>query len=90
MLDAGTRHHERKAVAERVAGGSISLGRLLVAVALVRAPAALAGVAMSVGRLDRRGGGAGPAARPVTGARGPGHAATSRPGQAARPFALER
>jgi hypothetical protein len=34
-LDAGTRHHERKAAAERVAGGSIGLGRLLVAVALV-------------------------------------------------------
>ena len=34
-LDAGTRHHERKAVAERVAGGSIGLGRLLVAVAVV-------------------------------------------------------
>ncbi len=34
-LDAGTRHHERKAVAEQVAGGSIGLGRLLVAVALV-------------------------------------------------------
>jgi hypothetical protein len=32
---AGTRHHERKAVAERVAGGSIALGRLLVIVALV-------------------------------------------------------
>lgn len=35
VLDAGTRHHERKAVAERVAGGSISLGRVLVAVGLV-------------------------------------------------------
>jgi hypothetical protein len=34
-LDAGTRHHERKAIAERVAGGSIGLGRVLVAVALV-------------------------------------------------------
>lgn len=34
-LDAGTRHHDRKAVAERVAGGSISLGRLIVAVAMV-------------------------------------------------------
>lgn len=35
VLDAGTRHHVSKAVAERVAGGSISLGRLLVVVALV-------------------------------------------------------
>jgi hypothetical protein len=34
-LDAGTRHHERKAVAERVAGGSIGLGRMLVVLALV-------------------------------------------------------
>jgi hypothetical protein len=34
-MDAGTRHHERKAVAERVAGSSISIGLLLVAVALV-------------------------------------------------------
>jgi hypothetical protein len=34
-LDAGDRHHARKAVAERVAGGSIGLGRLLVGVALV-------------------------------------------------------
>jgi hypothetical protein len=33
-LDAGTRHHARKAVAERVAGGSIGIGRLLVGVAL--------------------------------------------------------
>jgi hypothetical protein len=30
-LDAGTRHHARKAVAERVAGGSITLGRFLAA-----------------------------------------------------------
>jgi hypothetical protein len=34
-MHAGTRHHERKAVAEQVAGGSIGLGRLLVGVALV-------------------------------------------------------
>jgi hypothetical protein len=34
-LHAGTRHHERKAVAERVAGGSIGIGRTLVVVALV-------------------------------------------------------
>ena len=34
-LDAGTRHHEQKAVAEQVAGGSIGLGRLLVVVGLV-------------------------------------------------------
>ena len=32
-LDAGTRHHEGKAVAESIAGGSISVGRLLIAVA---------------------------------------------------------
>jgi hypothetical protein len=34
-LKGGTRHHARKAVVERVAGGSIDLGRLLVAVAPV-------------------------------------------------------
>ena len=34
-LDAGTRHHERKAVAERVAGGSIMLGRFLAILAAV-------------------------------------------------------
>jgi hypothetical protein len=34
-LDAGGRHHARKAVAERVAGGSLALGRLLVALALL-------------------------------------------------------
>ena len=35
-LAAGTRHHERKAVAERIAGGSISLGvALIVPAALV-------------------------------------------------------
>ncbi len=34
-LDAGTRHHERKAVAERVAGGSIALGRFLIVLAIV-------------------------------------------------------
>ena len=32
---AGTRHHTRKAVAERVAGGSIMLGRLLAFLAAV-------------------------------------------------------
>jgi hypothetical protein len=34
-LDAGTVHHEQQAVAERVAGGSIGLGRALVVAALV-------------------------------------------------------
>jgi hypothetical protein len=34
-LDAGTRHHERKAVAERVAGGSIALGRILAVLAVI-------------------------------------------------------
>jgi hypothetical protein len=32
---AGKRHHARKAVAERVAGGAIALGRLLIALAAV-------------------------------------------------------
>ena len=32
-MDAGTRHHERKAVAERIAGGSITLGRFLAVLA---------------------------------------------------------
>jgi hypothetical protein len=31
--DAGNRHHARKAVAERVAGGAIGLGRVLVVLA---------------------------------------------------------
>ena len=34
-MDAGTQHHERKAVAERVAGGSITLGRFLAVLAAV-------------------------------------------------------
>jgi hypothetical protein len=34
-LEAGTRHHERKAAVERVAGGSIAIGRLLAALALL-------------------------------------------------------
>ena len=34
-LEAGTRHHERKAAVERVAGGSIAIGRILAAVALL-------------------------------------------------------
>jgi hypothetical protein len=34
-LDAGTRHHERKAVVERIAGGSIGIGRMLVILAVV-------------------------------------------------------
>ena len=34
-LAAGDRHHARKAVAERVAGGMLTLGRLLVAAALL-------------------------------------------------------
>jgi hypothetical protein len=32
---AGTRHHAHKATAERVAGGSIALGRVLILVALL-------------------------------------------------------
>jgi hypothetical protein len=32
-LEAGTRHHEDKAAAEQIAGGSITLGRFLVVVA---------------------------------------------------------
>ncbi|MGB2610087.1 MAG: hypothetical protein WBC80_14010 [Isosphaeraceae bacterium] len=34
-LAAGERHHARKAVAERVASGSITLGRLLAVLAVV-------------------------------------------------------
>jgi hypothetical protein len=34
-LAAGKRHHARRAVAERVAGGSIMLGRFLVIIAAV-------------------------------------------------------
>ena len=34
-LEAGTRHHGRKAVAERVAGGSINVGGMLVIAALL-------------------------------------------------------
>jgi hypothetical protein len=33
-LTAGTRHHSRKAVAERIAGGAIGFGRMLIIVAL--------------------------------------------------------
>src|SRR5450759_5031225 len=34
-LDAGNRHHARKAVAERIAGGAIMMGRILAALAAV-------------------------------------------------------
>jgi hypothetical protein len=34
-MDAGTRHHDRKAAAERVAGRSIALGRFLAVLAAV-------------------------------------------------------
>jgi hypothetical protein len=34
-LDAGTRHHARQAVAERIAGVSSAIGRLLMALAAV-------------------------------------------------------
>ncbi len=34
-LDAGTQHHARKAVAERVAGGAITVGRFLALLAAV-------------------------------------------------------
>jgi hypothetical protein len=34
-LDSGDRHHARKAVAERVASGSIGLGRVLIILAVV-------------------------------------------------------
>jgi hypothetical protein len=33
-LDAGNRHHARKAVAERIAGGALRTGRMLVVIAL--------------------------------------------------------
>ena len=40
-LAAGKRHHSRKAAAERMAGGSIALGRVLLVLAvLAGAPAA--------------------------------------------------
>ena len=35
VVAGGERHHERKAVAERIAGGSITLGRLLAVLAAV-------------------------------------------------------
>jgi hypothetical protein len=35
VLDAGTRYHARKAVAERIAGGSITLGWFLTVLAAV-------------------------------------------------------
>jgi hypothetical protein len=34
-IDAGNRHHARKAVAERVAGGSLAVGRVLVVLAVL-------------------------------------------------------
>jgi len=39
--DAGTVHHTAKATAERVAGGSIALGRILIAVSLLALLAAV-------------------------------------------------
>ena len=33
--EAGTKHHAEKATAEQIAGGSIALGRILIAVALL-------------------------------------------------------
>ena len=41
VQDAGTAHHAHKATAERVAGGSIALGRILIAVALLALRAAV-------------------------------------------------
>ena len=34
-LNAGNRHHARKAIAERVAGGTTGVGRMLIAIVLV-------------------------------------------------------
>ena len=34
-MDAGDRHHARKAVAERIAGGSIGIGRVLAVLAVL-------------------------------------------------------
>jgi hypothetical protein len=34
-LEAGTRHHARTAAAERLAGGALAMGRLLVLLALL-------------------------------------------------------
>jgi hypothetical protein len=39
--EAGTAHHEHKATAERVAGGFIAIGRILIVVALLAMLAAL-------------------------------------------------
>ena len=44
-LDAGTRYHWWKAIAERIAGGLIGIGRVLIVIALVLL-AAVAGMAM--------------------------------------------
>jgi hypothetical protein len=37
-LDAGTRQHARKAVAERLAGGAIGIGKMIVIVAVLMLP----------------------------------------------------
>ncbi len=34
-MDAGTQHHERKGVSERIAGGSIGIGRVLAVLSAV-------------------------------------------------------
>ena len=35
VQNAGTAHHAKKATAERVAGGSIAMGRILIVLALI-------------------------------------------------------
>ena len=78
-LDAGTRHHEQKAVVEQVAGGSIALGRILAVLAVVVLLWSSGGCHEPSGRVDRSGGGVALLLGLCADAGGPGYAETSRP-----------
>ena len=53
-LDAGDQHHEQKAVAERIAGGSICIGRLVAVLAVLVLLLLLWWWSMSGMPMDRR------------------------------------
>jgi hypothetical protein len=88
-LDAGDRHHAGKAVAERVAGGAIAVGRLVGVVAVV--VLLLLGCCPDDGdAVDSRWGVAGAGRWPGADAPWPGHASSPWPGRRQDGFARQR
>jgi hypothetical protein len=86
-LVAGTQHHEQKAVAEQIAGGSIAMGRFLAIVAALCSWCCFGWCGDDRDRLDGSGGGACPDVGPVACAGRARHASAARPGRRQNNFA---